>query len=128
VIAEVLSYALGVGANIVARASLAVRDKNSGIDSWGKYARLNLAALVLRTLLASGYFAWWLHDPQLVSHFFDFIGSFFSGGTKTFLESIEFPLNGGTALLYGLAADSVIDKLLRYFNLEKTLPQVIGGV
>lgn len=123
-LADIICYAAAIVVNIWARGALTVRDPHSGVRSLRQYFTVNLAAGVWRVLFASAYFIWWLNDPQLVSRWFDWLGSFFSGGTKTFLESIEFPLNAGTAILYGLGFDTALDKVLKYFGIEKSVPTV----
>lgn len=125
---DVVCYAAAILVNIWARGALAVRDQHSGIGSMRQYFTVNLAAAIWRTLFATAYFIWWLHDPQLVSKWFDWVGSFFSGATKAFLESMEFPLNPGTAILYGLGFDTAFDKVLKYFGIEKSVPPLAGGI
>lgn len=123
-LADIICYAAAILVNMWARGALTVRDPHSGVKTLRQYLSVNLAAAIWRTLFATAYFIWWLHDPQLVSRWFDWLGSFFSAGTKAFLESIEFPLNPGTAILYGLGFDTALDKVLKYFGIEKSVPAI----
>lgn len=89
-----LIYLLAQTINIVAHAGLATRSQYTPWKSVKQYLSAFWPQLLLRISLASGVFILWWSSPSKVN------------------SVIAFPLNYGTAFVYGFFSDGVLDKVV----------------
>ena len=121
-----LAYLAAIVMNTVGRAWATILDPLHAVTSWRAYFRAAAFPVGLRFLLCTGFFVWWWHDPSLVSTLFDKIGGTFSDPLRSIIMGIEFPLNFGTAMIYGVCCDSALDKLLAILGVRNLLPRRPG--
>ena len=109
-------YFFALAASTLLRAWQDVNDSDNAITTYREYFRKKAVLIGVRAVACTGFFIWWFNDPSLVSKLFDAIGSMFSDPTKSIISAIEFPLNVGTAMIYGVSCDSVLDKFITWVN------------
>lgn len=110
----VAMYVVGLAASTFLRAWDDVHDDDNAIATYREYFRKKWVKIGVRMLLCTGFFIWWWNDPALVSRVFDLVGAQFSDPLKGIIQGFELPLNVGTAGIYGVCCDSVLDKLVSY--------------
>lgn len=107
-------YLLGQLIHILKRAGMAVRSKSNRISSRLEYVALHWDALLVRVVLCAGLFWVFLTDPQSVTRVLVLLGA---GLTA------DLPVDGGSALIFGYFADSVLDWIVSKIPLlQKDLP------
>ena len=116
------------------KAVLSARSKaNPAVNTVWQWFSWQGPIVGLRFLLATAIFWWWFNDPTLVDKFFDSVAAHLSEGMwKTFIESISFPLNPGTAIMFGVAIDAILDKAIGLASkfipaLTREIPSVGGA-
>jgi hypothetical protein len=113
-----LCFALGQFTHVLKRAGMAVRSRTNTLTSRREYLRFYWDALLVRSLLCAALF--WLvqRQPALLAQVAAAFGA----------APVELPLTGGTALVFGYFADSILDWLVsRVPALGRELPSVNGS-
>lgn len=108
------AYIIAFAASTLFRAWDDVHDSDNAITTYREYFKKKAVLIGVRSLGCTGFFIWWFDDPTLVSRIFDLIGAQFSDPLKSIIQGFEFPMNIGTAMIYGVACDSVLDKIINY--------------
>jgi hypothetical protein len=105
--------------HIAGRAEASASSKLSGIESIRHFIGFNRWEIYGRLCWQNGLMLWWMNDPDLLTNLVGVVAHNFS-----------IPLNIGTAILYGYAADSFFDLFVAVFmrRLRKELkPASTGG-
>lgn len=92
------------------RAGLSAGSKLTPWNSLREYWKCHWPALMFRFFIAEMFFIWWTGDPQLVDRGFDSVATNLQPGMlRSVIEGIHFPLNYGTAGIYGVLGDVGLD-------------------
>jgi len=114
-----LLFQLGQGLHILKRAALSKSSPLSGTKSiWG-YLVTNRVTLLIRAVLVSAGFAYWLTHPDALTTVLARIG---------FSINLTFAPEHATAVIFGYFADSAMDFLTaKVPMLQKEIPPANGG-
>jgi hypothetical protein len=112
-------FAAGHGLHVMKRASLSVRSQLSGTRCRTEWLRTNALALAIRLFINGAAFSYWISHPSAVTH---------AGNTLGLPLNFNLDPGNGTAALFGLSGDSMIDwAAAKVPFLQKEIPVVNGG-
>lgn len=95
------------------QASNSISSKLNGIETYRQYLETHTAIICYRLVLVLSALIVWSYNPSIV---FDLLKKF----TPNY--AFDVPLNPGTAILLGIAGDSILDKIGPYVGLRVEVP------
>jgi len=93
-------YFVGIAVRVLGRAGFAIRNPINPIGSRWQFVKKNYDTILVRTLITSCGFHYWLGHPTAVSDMLAFIHS---------PLSFNIPVTGGTAPMIGYLSDQLLD-------------------